>query len=118
MPRIAPTPTEASGEAADDGASGYTVRITEPAAEQTFQNPSDSLAVGFKVSPALRDGHKAVVVYDGQVLDGMTIPWPERGEHRVSVRIVDSKGAELAVSESVRFYVQRVSRRLPSGGAN
>jgi len=120
VPRIAPLPSEKkaeSGRSQDDARVNYTVRITQPQSQQTYQNPSESLAVGFKVSPTLRQSHKAQVVFDGQVLDGLEIPQPPRGEHTVVVRVVDASGAELAVSEPVTFYVQRVSRRLPSGGA-
>lgn len=120
VPRIAPPPSEEKtepGKKLDDGLVNYKVRITQPESEQTYHNPSESLAVGFKVSPTLRQSHKAQVVFDGQVLDGLEIPQPPRGEHTVVVRVVDASGAELAVSEPVTFYVQRVSRRLPSGGA-
>ena len=108
LPRSAP-----QEQNKQDGDDGYRITITRPSPEQTFQNPSEPLAVGYAIEPALQGGDKAEVIYDGQVLEGATIEWPNRGEHTVQVRIVDKSGAELASSDTVTFFVHRPSRRLP-----
>lgn len=106
-------------EPQDDGAA-FEVVITDPANETTIPNGPGNFSVGATVSPALGSGHTLQLFMDGS-------PWGEpqrgarwnltnvlRGQHDLTVGVIDTAGETLAMSEPVRVYVFRPIYRPPT----
>ena len=96
----------------------YTISLTSPVAEQTFQSGDETIAVSVAVNPPLEPDDKVVILVDGQVVGdpssstSLILPWLERGEHTLQAKIIQPKGngAETPV---ITIYQQRTSTLLP-----
>lgn len=104
-------PEEPASE--EEASADIEVRITAPANETTIPNGPGNFSVSANVSPALESGHSLQLFMDGA-------PWGDpqrsarwsltnvfRGQHDLTVGVVDDSGATLAVSDPVRVYVFR-----------
>lgn len=93
----------------------YTVTIITPANETSFPMGPGNFSVSARVSPALKKYEGVQLFVDGE-------PWgsPQRdtmwdlinvfrGQHDLTVAVVNNAGETLAVSEPVRVYVHRPS---------
>ena len=116
-PRQTPTPTQSG----PDAATAYTgVSVVSPAAGETLWNIAGDLTVQVEVQPGLAPGHQLRVSLDGQRVETppgatqFTVSEVYRGEHRLSVSVVDENGRELVSSEPVTFYVQQASLQNPN----
>jgi hypothetical protein len=104
------------------------VEIISPKADETLRDNTGNVTVTAGSKPALdsRLGHRFQFYLNGKPVDKpqaavtKTFPNVDRGEHRVEVAIVDSKGRELARSQAVRFFLHRQTIFSPvrGGGAN
>jgi hypothetical protein len=119
LPARPETPSRTQSE--PDAAPAYTgVRVVSPAAGETLWNIAGELAAQVEVQPSLAPGHSLRVSLDGQRVETppgatqFTISEVFRGEHRLSVSVVDENGRELASSEPVTFYVQQASLQNPN----
>lgn len=89
---------------------GPQVQLVTPAREETFHERTVPVAV--MVTPPLDPDYKLVYYLDGSAQGSPTtdtsyaLTEVERGEHSVSVAVVDSSGTELSRSSSVTFYTQ------------
>lgn len=88
------------------------VRILTPAKDQTFRDAQGVISVSATVLPSLPEGAGVVFYLDGaaknaksSVSTSMTLNGVERGEHTVTVAVVDSAGKELKRALPVTFYV-------------
>ncbi|WP_240901507.1 DUF4124 domain-containing protein [Thioalkalivibrio sp. XN279] len=104
-----------------DAAPAYTgVRVVSPAAGETLWNIAGELTVQVEVQPGLAPGHQLRVSLDGQRVETppgatqFTVSPVFRGEHRLSVAVVDENGRELVSSEPVTFYVHQASLQNPN----
>jgi len=127
-PTISPTPQVAA-------AASRRIQIVRPTEKETIHsNPGDLVvvtqllgvlaqggkkAVDTKAKQAekLQEGEKIAVILDGKIMletvnTSVTLHNMDRGTHHLTVAIVNSEGRQLAVSESVEFYMKRVSRLL------
>jgi len=100
-----------SGAPANKPAVPASVTITEPAAEQTFRGDSDR-NVPVSVNASLDQGAGLVFYLDGTAQNKTPTPSTaflmtnvERGQHSISVALVDAAGKEEARSPSVTFYM-------------
>ncbi len=85
--------------------------ITSPAPEETLWNIEGQLTVQIQVTPALQQGHRMRLYFDGegQDISGTTVQLEEvwRGEHNLQVEILNETGMPLIRSNPMRFYVQQ-----------
>lgn len=113
-PAIAPPPGS-TGAAAGEANAAYTVSITSPTPETSFPMGPGNFSVSVQVNPELKK-------YDGLQLfiDGTAWGTPQRdtmwdltnvfrGQHDLTVGVVDGSGKSLVTSEPVRVYVHRPS---------
>ena len=109
-PQAAPAP---ASEPAEQEPTNYEVAITAPANETTIPNGPGNFSVSASVSPTLHSEHSLQLFMDGS-------PWGDpqrgarwnltnvfRGQHDLTVGVLDSDGETLALSEPVRVYVFR-----------
>jgi len=94
----------------------YQVTITNPAQNESFQNP-ESITVTANISPVLNvmRADKLVFKLDGKIMGAaqastsITLTELERGSHILLVSIVDKTGKVIKKSKSVLFHVHRRS---------
>lgn len=93
----------------------YGVAITAPANETTIPMGPGNFSVSGVVRPSLSAGHRLQLYVDGvawgepQAAPSWGLTNVFRGAHDITIAVVDSEGAHLAVSEAVRVYVLRPS---------
>ena len=110
-----PEDVQPEAPAAEPEATGpeFAVTITAPANETTIPNGPGNFSVSASVSPTLHSEHSLQLFMDGS-------PWGDpqrgarwnltnvfRGQHDLTVGVLDSDGETLALSEPVRVYVFR-----------
>ncbi|MEJ2127241.1 MAG: DUF4124 domain-containing protein [Woeseiaceae bacterium] len=90
--------------------------ITSPAAEETLWNIEGTLGVSLSVSPALQQGHKVRVYFDGEPrmvnATSFTIDEVWRGVHNIQAEVLDETGKLMIRSQTNRFYVQQNTVRF------
>ena len=98
----------------------WEVGITSPANETTIPMGPGNFSVGAEVKPALGAGQQLQLMLDGspQGEPRQTGSWDLtnvfRGEHKLTVRVVNDSGKTLATSEPVTVYVMRpIQTRVP-----
>ena len=112
-PPSVPGASEETPDSEDDKNTSYEVSITSPENETTIPNGPGNFTVAARVSPALESGLSLQLYMDG-------VPWGEpqvssswnltnvfRGEHQLTVAVVDEEGDAGATSEPVTVYVFR-----------
>jgi len=98
----------------------YQVAILTPQNGDTLHNNQRRININVSVSPALKPGF-----YLQAMLDGMrhgqavtsahfTVGEFDRGEHTLSVAIIDANGKILTQSRSITLYVKRPSLNSPA----
>lgn len=112
-----PPPPATESETAEDEPAGpeYEIVITAPANETSIPRGPGNFSVSVSVSPGLKK-------YDGLQLFMDGTPWgsPQRdtmwdltnvfrGQHDITVAVVDGDGQTLAMSSPVRVFVHRPS---------
>jgi len=113
---VLPIEEDAKKEEAIIAVPNYTLSITSPVQNQTFQNP-ESVPVVATILPKLNKERADKLVFK---LDGKPVGSPqtpsntvltelERGSHILVVSVVDKKGKVLKRSKSILFHVQRHS---------
>ena len=107
--------TSGDATAEKEPASGYTsIALTQPANGQTLWNIGGNLQVVIALQPALQEGHRLQLTMDGRAAmpsnsTRQTMLEVFRGEHTMSVRVVDGKGATIIQSQPTTFFVQQTS---------
>jgi hypothetical protein len=115
----------APGDDAEEEEPAYELAIARPQQEETLWNLEGQLDVSLDVSPRIRRGHRLRLFLDGEEVSGLpqratafTVSEVWRGAHTVRVGVYDGRGRELAVSDTVRFYVQQTSTQNPNSLTN
>ncbi|MDX1481757.1 MAG: DUF4124 domain-containing protein [Woeseiaceae bacterium] len=101
-------------DAAAEETEGYeSLEIASPAAEETLWNIGGTLNVSLDLQPALKQGHRVRVYFDGEprTVSGTSFQIDEvwRGVHNIQAEILDANGQMLIRSRTNRFYVQQTS---------
>ncbi len=118
---------EAAGEGPEsaDADTTYDISIVRPQQEETLWNLEGQLDVSLNVEPRLKRGDRIRVYLDGEEITGapqrassFTVSEVWRGAHTLRAGVYDSGGRELAVSDTVRFYVQQTSTQNPNSQTN
>jgi len=89
--------------------------IVAPEAEQTFQNGETNVDVSLVIEPALRPGHRVVILLDGsETVSGggsrYSLNGIERGSHVLVAEVRDGRGRVLGRSAPVTFHVRQHSQ--------
>jgi hypothetical protein len=117
--------TTAAEPAADEQeAAGYTrLAIASPSQDETLWNIEGVLEVVVDVEPRLQDGHRVVLIFDGERRNPVagpnsryTIDAVYRGQHTVQAAILDAGNSTLMESRPVQFTVQQPSLLNPNRG--
>ena len=93
----------------------YKIEVTSPENDGVLRHPTEPVPVQYNVKPALKSGHKVQLLHNGKILEGEALKWPIRGQHQVSVQVVDADGNVVSKSEPNTFFVHRPSKQLPYG---
>lgn len=94
--------------------------IASPMPDQTLWNIGGTLEVDVAVAPRLQNGHRLVLIYDGQQLNlvpsgtSFTLTEVFRGLHTVQAVIVDARNTQVLPSAPVQFMVQQTSIQNPN----
>ncbi len=108
-------PATSAAAAEDEEAFEYnSLAVVSPASEQTFWNIAGRLNVSVAIAPALAQGHTLRATIDGRSVNvgaatSFVLTEVYRGEHNVSVSVIDSNGREMIRSAAVRFFVQQTN---------
>jgi len=97
---------------------GYEVSIISPEQDEAFWANDGNVPVAVDVLPVLNvdKGERLIAMLDGmqigepQSSTNLTVPITERGQHSVSVSLINEAGVTLATSQSVTFQVHRASQ--------
>ncbi|MDM4771803.1 DUF4124 domain-containing protein [Solimonas sp. SE-A11] len=102
-------------------AGDFELRIVSPVQNQTARDASGTLAVSVEVSPGIPDGYRLVYYVDGSpngeptVSTSTTLSGVERGEHNLTVGLLDPEGKEVAQSAPVTVYLRQPTVKNPVG---
>lgn len=102
---VKPKPLIMSGQKPEKSPLQYRLAITSPADQTTIRHPQ-SLTIKYSAQPALQEGHRLRLLDNG-VETTATIAWPDRGEHRLVVQVIDAEGEVISESEPVVVYIHR-----------
>jgi len=111
-----PKPSEVTKE--EKPIPNYTIEITSPAPEQTFQNEADPTTVTLSIKPELEQDDTVEVLLDGSAVgepshsSSVTLPRLERGSHTLQAKIIQPKG-KGAISDTITIYQQHPSKLMP-----
>lgn len=114
-PKMEAPATKPAGPAEDSEASGYEVSITSPANETSIPRGPGNFSVTASIHPALEGGESLQLFMDGaphgapQNTPSWDLTNVFRGQHDLTVGVIDGKGNTLSVSDPVRVYVFRPS---------
>ena len=93
--------------------------FTRPENDEVFLN-TDSVSGTVQLSPALQEGHRVVITYDGKRMPnlapqggGFTISPAERGTHTLSAVVENETGTVVCASRTVMFHVRQPSKQAP-----
>ena len=106
-------PPPANEQAGEQLPLTYSIRITQPQNEQTFQNTRE-FPVTVNVEPPLQSGHQVAISLDGEVRVrgnelSAIVTDVDRGEHRITAAVVDASGKPIITSPAVVVFVHRRS---------
>lgn len=113
----ASTPAAAGRSAADEsGAAAVyrSVEITQPEEGASFFGADAAVNVSIETDPALADGDRVVIYFDGKPMQGDSIGNLARGAHTMVAVIQNAQGTELLRSATRTIYVQQPSVNNPS----
>lgn len=110
-----PMPSRPEPEEDKEEEISYELKVTSPENDGVLRHPTEPVPVKYNVKPALKPGHKVQLLHNGEVLEGEALERPIRGQHQVSVRVVDADGNVVSKSEPNTFFVHRPSKQLPYG---
>jgi len=117
-PEYTSTPDENPGSSSVPAQAFYSsIKIVQPAAEETVRDNAGNIAVRIELEPELLDeaGHRVQFFLDGEPI-GEPSSGPitnlanvDRGDHQVEAAVIDVTGKEILRSSPVRFFLQRYS---------
>lgn len=88
-------------------------RITQPRNEETFWGTANQVTVSWGSSQAIPEGISAVLYVNGEARDvppsGSVALTLDRGEHRVSAELRDSRKRRIVATDPVVFFVKQHS---------
>ncbi|MCB1705298.1 MAG: DUF4124 domain-containing protein [Halioglobus sp.] len=114
-PNVAPVESSPAGTVEEEAPQPYTVTITNPADETSFPMGPGNFSVSVRVSPALKKYEGLQLFVDGEAWGSpqRDTMWDLinvfRGQHDITVAVVNNAGETITMSDPVRVYVHRPS---------
>jgi hypothetical protein len=115
----APSPVSEAKSSSSSSSAAFSysnVEIWKPSAELTIANTVGVVSVAVRVEPQLSSEHHLALYMDGRLVPGFPpqgmeydITEVDRGEHSLTLAVLDAKGNQIVLSSPVRFYVQQPS---------
>jgi Domain of unknown function (DUF4124) len=98
-------------------------QINSPQDQSTVRDNAGNLSISASVQPALKAGHKMVLIDNGQPIaesntGSFQLANVDRGEHVFSLQIQNKRGKVLIRSKSSTVYLQRTSLIKPRGSGS
>ncbi|MFM1817040.1 MAG: hypothetical protein RLZ98_3735 [Pseudomonadota bacterium] len=90
------------------------VNFTQPEEGASFFGADASVNVAIETDPALAQGHRVVIYFDGKLMQGESIGNLARGAHTLVAAIQDEAGTVLLRSAPRTIYVQQPSVNNPA----
>ena len=93
--------------------------VTSPAADEAVRDNAGNVEVQVAVTPALRAGHRMLLVFDGEpteieaVSGTFQLTNVDRGTHTAGARVVNRRGDVLIESAASTFNLMRVAVTQP-----
>ena len=107
------------------GGSYDRVSILTPQAEETIWNNGGTLDVALETEPPIEPGDRMNLFLDGERVTGLpsnasrfTINRVLRGTHTLRATVENSRGEELARSDTLQFFVKQTSIQNPVNPQN
>ena len=95
------------------GGSGPKIEVTQPGPDATLLQKDGKFTVSVAVSPALASGQNLNYYLDGELQNSAPTPstaflyiGADRGDHMISVAVLDNGGREISRSEPVIVHLQ------------
>jgi len=113
--KATPVPQRTTTSTARTGTNRYNaINITDPADETTIRDNTGTVRVNVSLSPALRPGHKLVLLVDGKqkgrsASGSFTLDNLDRGSHSLTAQVLSKSGKTLISSAPVTIYLFRQS---------
>jgi len=86
------------------------LEITNPVDESTIRNNQGQLSVNYLIEPSLQEGDKLLLLLDGVRQESMSIDGLVRGQHSLSLEVLNANDELQISSPTVIFYLQHASR--------
>lgn len=89
------------------------IAITQPHNEETIRNNQGVVSVSVALEPALAQGDKVQLLFDGSPLGdpkpnlSFELNGINRGSHTITVKVLNSNGEELITSDTITIFMQR-----------
>jgi len=83
------------------------LRITQPSNQAAVRNNQGQLTVKYSIKPSLQEGDRLLLLVDGVSQESMSIDGLLRGQHRLSLQVLDLNNEVLMSSDEVEFYLQK-----------
>jgi len=117
--KTTPVPRKATPSTQADAKKYAAISVTSPASEATIRDNTGTIKVSVSLSPALRSGHKLVLLVDGvqkgeSASGSFTLNNLDRGSHILIAQVLDKAGKVLISSAPVTFYLFRQSVIRPN----
>ncbi len=96
----------------------FSISVTSPYQEETIRDNTGSVHVSGLIKPRFLQGHQVQLFLDGKAYDKpqtstiFAMRNVDRGEHNVTLKLLDSQGEILATSKPVTFFLHRRSAIL------
>lgn len=108
------TPTRSPGSRPTPSSKYTLLKITSPAHNTSIRDNAGNLSINVSVSPALRAGHKLVLLIDGSAkAEGQSGQFKltniDRGTHTLQAKVIDAANKPLISSKTVTIHLQRFS---------
>ncbi len=93
----------------------YQLSVASPADEQTVFSNLGNVTIRFSVSPPIKGGHRiqysvSASSFGGEISSqAVQLKNVDRGEHRITAKVVDARGNALSPEVSSVFYMRRPS---------
>ncbi|PHS32423.1 MAG: hypothetical protein COA95_03830 [Methylophaga sp.] len=102
---------------ADEDMQGYEISILSPQENEAIWANDGNLPINIDLQPKLnsKNGDRLIVSLDAMTVGepqssmNFTIPIIERGEHTISVSLINKAGVTLATSQTIHFQLHRAS---------
>jgi len=112
--KATPSRRTISNTQVDDAKKYSTISVTSPADEATIRDNTGTIKVNVALSPALRPGHKLVLLVDGaqkseSTSGSFTLNNLDRGSHSLTAQVLDKAGKTLLSSAPITVYLFRQS---------